>query len=120
LHGSAEIGENGVVTVDVSRREQILLQGILIKPDLNVMTSVQFEPLPDASHTAVGPDFSLLGREVNSVFMVMRAQGFHIDCLYNQETDEKPQLYFSHQINIGNAYVLAEAVRRGLDLTNSE
>jgi len=49
----------------------------------------------------------------------MRAQGWDIGCLYNQETDEQPQLFFSHQFKIGDPYQLAAEVRRGLDQTNS-
>ena len=35
-----------------------------------------------------------------------------------QETDEQPQLYFSHQFKVGNAYALAREVRRGLERMN--
>ncbi len=47
----------------------------------------------------------------------MRSQGWEINCLYNQETDEQPQLYFSHDYKVGDAYALAAEVRRGLDVT---
>ena len=49
----------------------------------------------------------------------MRKQGFSIGCLYNQETDERPQLYFSHQWKVGDPYELAKEIRNGLDLTNT-
>ncbi len=51
---------------------------------------------------------------------VMRRQGWIIGCLYNQETDEHPQLYFSHQVKVGDAIELAHEIRRGLDQTNSK
>jgi hypothetical protein len=44
----------------------------------------------------------------------------HWHCLYNQETDEHPQLYFDHMLKSGDAYELAREIRRGLDLTDSE
>ena len=50
----------------------------------------------------------------------MRSQGWEMDCLYNQETDEHPQLYFSHDFKIGDAYALAAEVRRGLDLIHDK
>ncbi len=83
------------------------------------MTNIEFEPLPDASHTAVSPDFAAVSEEIQNVMLVMHKQGWHIDCLYNQETAEEPQLYVSHQIKVGDAYQLAAEVRKGLDQMNS-
>jgi len=40
-------------------------------------------------------------------------------CLYNQETDEHPQLYFSHEFKTGDPYALAAEIRKGLDRMNS-
>lgn len=119
LHGSATVGADGVVTVGVPRRDHVVLGGVRIKPGLNIDTMVAFEPLPGPQHTAVGPDFSLIAQEVDPVVRVMRAQGFSVHCLYNQETGEQPQLYFSHQLAVGNAIDLAHKIRRGLDRTNS-
>jgi hypothetical protein len=48
----------------------------------------------------------------------MRAQGWELDCPYNQETDEHPQLYFCHAFKTGNAYQLAQQVRSGLEHMN--
>ena len=48
----------------------------------------------------------------------MRAQGWDIGCLYNQETDEHPQLFFSHQFKTGEPDQLAREIRRGLDRMN--
>jgi hypothetical protein len=50
----------------------------------------------------------------------MRHRGWFQGCLYNQETDEHPQLYFDHMLKVGNAYALAAEIRRGLDLTASD
>ena len=32
---------------------------------------------------------------------------------YNQETDEDPQLYFDHMLEVGDAYALAQEIRHG-------
>ncbi len=48
----------------------------------------------------------------------MQTQGWQIDCLYNQETAEDPQLFFSHDYKVGDAYELAREVRRGLETLN--
>jgi len=113
----ATVGSDGVVSFQIPRREQIILGGVPISPYLNVSTTVDFEPLGGGT-AAVVPDFGMVSDEVDSVARVMRRQGWQIDCLYNQETDEYPQLYFSHQFKVGNAYQLAAEVRRGLERTN--
>ena len=66
------------------------------------------------------PDFALVAEEIDPVMRVMRARGWFVGCLYNQETDEHPQLYFSHQLKTGNAYALAREIRLGLNHTRSE
>ena len=88
-----------------------------ISPFLNITTPVAFQPLGGARAVVV-PDFGMTAQEVMPVTRVMRAQGWEIGCLYNQETDEHPQLYFSHQFKVGNAYRLAHEVRRGLEHMN--
>jgi hypothetical protein len=113
------VGGSGVVTVDIPRRNSVILGGIRISPFLNIATDVAFEPLGNGQ-TAVAADFSMVSSEVQNVMRVMRQQGWEIGCLYNQETDEQPQLYFSHTVKVGNAVELAKEVRRGLNQTNSK
>ena len=57
----------------------------------------------------------MVANEVNPVIRTMRNMGWDIGCLCNHETDEHPQLYFSHQFNVGNPYKLAAEVRKGLN-----
>jgi hypothetical protein len=47
------------------------------------------------------------------VTALMRRLGWLDGCLYNQETDEKPQLYFSHMLKVGDPYDLAAEIRAG-------
>jgi hypothetical protein len=119
LGGSAEVDEQGVVIVSISRRDNMVLAGVQVKPELGVQHTVNFEPL-GGGMTAVAPDFALVASEINPVMSIMRKQKFAVHCLYNQETAESPQLYFSHQLAVGDAYVLAQAVRQGLELTNAQ
>lgn len=120
LHGSAQVGAEGVVTVTVDRTDRIVIDGIHVSPEANISTEVQFKPLSSSgSRAAVGPDFSLQSSEVMPVVTVMRRQGWFQGCLYNQETNEHPQLYFDHMLKTGDAYDLAREVRRGLDLTDT-
>jgi hypothetical protein len=117
LGGTASVGDNGVVTVDVARRNDIVLGGVHIDPGLNVQANIQFEPL-GGGRAVVIPDFSMTADEVQSVTATMRARGWEVGCLYNQEIGESPQLYFSHMFKVGDAVQLAHDVRAGLDHTN--
>jgi uncharacterized protein DUF1259 len=116
LGGDASVGDNGVVTVTVTRKTPVLLGGVRVKPELGVSTSVQFQPLGHGQ-AAVVPDFSMTASEVNPVTQTMRRQGWDIGCLYNQEIDEQPQLFFSHAFKRGDAVRLAHEVREGLEHT---
>jgi hypothetical protein len=117
IGATPSVGAAGVVTFDLPQKEPIRLGGIRINPFLNVYTPVAFQPLGGDKAVAV-PDFGLLAHQVDPVARLMRSQGWEIDCLYNQETDEQPQLYFSHQFKVGDAYTLATQIRRGLELTS--
>ncbi len=121
LHGDAQVGDEGVVTVTIDRTDRIVIDGIHVSPEANISTEVQFKPLSSSgSSAAAGPDFSMTSSEVMPVVSLMRRQGWFQGCLYNQETNEYPQLYFDHMLKVGNPYVLAQEIRRGLDLTHSE
>jgi Domain of Unknown Function (DUF1259) len=114
----ASVGSDGVVSFAVPQRMPITLGGVRISPYLNVSTPINFEPL--GGHTAACvPDFGMLATQINDVARVMAGQGWELDCLYNQETDENPQLFFSHQWKVGNAYQLAAEVRKGLEQTSA-
>jgi uncharacterized protein DUF1259 len=120
LHGDAQIGDNGSVSVSVSRRGRIVIGDVHASPEANISTMVEFKPIGTAGGAAVGPDFSMTGDEAENVVAVMRKHGWFVGCLYNQETSEKPQLYFSHMLKKGDAYALAAEVREGLDKTNAD
>lgn len=53
--------------------------------------------------------------ELDKLMRVMRAQRWDIGCLYNRETEEHPQLFFSHRFKTGNPYEPAHQIRRGLE-----
>jgi hypothetical protein len=120
LHGyDAEVADGGVVTVFVARKEAIYVNGIRVRPQTNIETNIGFQPLnAQGTRAAAAPDFGMVASEINKVTRVMRGQGWDIGCLYNQETDEHPQLFFSHQFKTGDPYELAHEIRRGLDQMN--
>ncbi len=62
LRGKASIGDEGVVTVNVTRRDRIVIDGIHVSPEANISTGIEFKPLAaKGSRAAMGPDFSLTG-----------------------------------------------------------
>jgi hypothetical protein len=120
LHGDTEVGEDGVVTVVVPRTDEIVIGDVVVSAEANISTNVEFLPLDaGASRAAVAPDFSMTAGEITPVMKAMRSQGWDIGCLYNQETAEQPQLYFSHQFKAGDPYALAREIRRALDHTRA-
>jgi len=121
LHGSANVGDQGVVSVTVPRTDSIVLGAVELRPEAGVSTTIEFKPTgADADEAAVVPDFSMTSEEVNPVVKTMLTEyDWFQGCLYNQEIDEHPQLYFDHMLKTGNAYELAAEIRKGLDLTAS-
>ncbi|MBV9333865.1 MAG: DUF1259 domain-containing protein [Candidatus Eremiobacteraeota bacterium] len=113
------VGANGVVSFQVPRAERIMLGGVHINPYLNVSLPIVFEPLPGGQAAAV-PDFGMIPSEIQRLVGRMRSRDWDIGCLYNQETDEDPQLFFSHQFKTGDPIALAHEIRDGLNLLNVE
>ncbi|WP_168221320.1 DUF1259 domain-containing protein [Actinomadura sp. WMMA1423] len=116
LGGDATVGENGIVTVTAPRTDRIGLGGVVVDPDLGVSTNIQFQPLA-RGRAAVIPDFSMTASETQPVISVMRHRRWEVGCLYNQETAEIPQLYFSHMYRVGDPVALARQIREGLNHT---
>lgn len=120
LHGTAQVGEEGVVTVSVPRKHGVILAGVYLKPETGIANVIQFKPT-GGNNADVIPDFSLSSSEVRPAVevMLLRYDWFQ-GCLYNQETAEKPQLYFDHMVKRGDAYQLAAEIRAGLDETDAQ
>lgn len=120
LGGTAQIGSDGVVTVSVARAETIVVAGVPLKPEMGVEHTIAFEPLDSSGTTAAcAPDYALIAAEVDAALEKSWDLGFEVYCLYNQETAEQPQLYFSHNLAKGDPIDLAQKARQVLDLTNT-
>ncbi len=111
------VGAKGVVSLQVPRAEPIILGGIRVNPYLNISLPIAFEPLGNGQAAAV-PDFGMVSSEIQRLVGHMRGLSWDIGCLYNQETDEHPQLFFSHQFKTGDPIELAHNIRSGLELLN--
>jgi hypothetical protein len=118
---SVTVGEDGVVTAWIYRTDKVSLDGTVVSPQTNISTNIQFKPMGASGQAAVMPDFSMTAKEVTPVLTLMLNElGWNQGCLYNQEIDETPQLFFDHMLKTGDAYKLAAEIRRGLDLTGSK
>ncbi len=121
LRGTADVASAGVVNVTVDRRDHIKLGGHHISPDLNIAQTIAFEPLDSSGKmAAAAPDYAMTSKEVQRTLRRGILEGFQVHCLYNQETAEKPQLFFSHQLAVGAPLDLARRIRRVINETNSE
>jgi hypothetical protein len=120
LGASPSLADDGVVKFDIPRAETITLGGIEVSPYLNIAAPIAFQPHGGGENAAAVIDFAMTAAEINPVMKMMRKRGWDVGCLYNQETDERPQLYFSHQFKTGDAKELAREMRMGLSLTNSK
>jgi hypothetical protein len=120
LGGTAEKAGHGIVDIEVDRKNTEKLGGHAIKPDLGVATSIGFLPWHHGRKALVVPDFGMTAKEIAPVTKVMRSHGWTDECLYNQETDEHPQLYFSHMVKKGKPVALAHQIRKGLNQMNVE
>lgn len=117
LGGMATVKQDGVVEVLIPRANQMRLGGVDVSPFLNIMTHISFEPLSNGQ-AAASVDFGMIAPEITNVMAVMRQQKFFVGCLYNQETDEYPQLYWSHMARSGDAATLARQIKMGLNQMN--
>lgn len=110
---------NGVLEVAIPRSETFTLNGRAISPDLNIATTVYFQPLDsNAKNALVIPDFGMLAHEIDPVLKKMRSQNWTIGSLSNQETREVPQLFWSQMWKTGPTETLAEEVNNGLYYCN--
>jgi Domain of Unknown Function (DUF1259) len=120
LHGTAQVGEEGVVTVSVPRKHGVKLDGVTAEPETGISPTIEFKPT-SGTNADVVPDFGMTSDETMPVVTTMLIdKDWYQGCLYNQETAEEPQLYFDHMVKSGDAYQLAAEIRSGLNLTAHE
>ena len=92
---------------------------MVVSPFMNIPTSIAFEPYGGGQSAADVVDYGMEAPEIDDVVGLMRSMNRDVGCLYNQETAEYPQLFFSHGFKVGNALQLAREMRKGLDINES-
>jgi hypothetical protein len=131
LHGDAEVGDDGVVTVTVPRTDRVLLDGVKVSPYCGISTTIEFKPTASRAmateskpggkaNAEVCSDFSMTSAEVIPVVKRMLLDyKWYQGSLRNDETNEQPQLFFDAMVKEGDAYQLAQDIRSALDLTHA-
>ncbi len=116
IGGKASVEDDGVVAVMVTRSQTFVEAGVVLRPRLNVLHKITFQPLEESGSKAnCEVDFAMLAGEVNPALTTARAAGFEIHCLYNQQIAIDPNLFFSHTLRSGDPIELARGVRKVLD-----
>jgi hypothetical protein len=118
IEGLLEIkgtANGGVYQFAIPRAEPITEAGVLLPPALGVATAINFQPT-GAGKAAVTGDFVLLSEEVTPVLKSLRDDGIEVTAIHSHMLDEAPRLVFMHFWAVDDARMLAERLRRALDM----
>lgn len=119
LGGTAMVQDQGVVEVDVARKETITVAGVVFDPDMGVQVQLYFEPL-DGHRAAIHAELACVAAEVPAVVRGLRAQDFVVTASHHHEIGEHPQLYFVHAFGAGVDVDLARRMSTVLGHMNLE
>lgn len=108
----------GVLQFSIPRSETIREGAFVIPPTMGLGTAINFQP-SGGGKAAITGDFVLLGNEVNPVIRALREGSIEVTALHSHLLAEEPRLTFMHFWANADAVVLARALRRALDRTNS-
>jgi hypothetical protein len=108
----------GVFQVAVPRAEAITENGMPLLPAMGVVTVLNFQALADGKAAITG-DFVLLDKEVNPVARTLRQHGVDVTAIHNHGLLDVPRLFYMHFWAVDAPAKLAQALRAGLDQTNS-
>ena len=104
----------GVYKFSIPPAYAITSGGMTIPPSMGTGTGLAFQPL-GKGRAAITGDFALLGKQVNPVIRVLRANGIFVTALHSHMLDATPNVFFMHFYAAGDALALARGLRAGLD-----
>lgn len=117
LGGAAMVRDLGVVEVDIDRRETIVVEGVVFRPEMFVHVELLFEPLGD-HQAALHAEIPAIASEVPLVIKTLRAEDFIVTASHHHEIGEQPQLYFIHAFGADTDVRLARRLVKVLDRMN--
>jgi hypothetical protein len=115
--GLKGMNNGGVYQFSVPRAERISVHGMTVPPSLGTSTAINFQPT-GGRKAAITGDFVMIGREVNPVIKVLRANGIEVTALHSHMIDDSPHLYFMHFWANDDAGKLAKGLHAALDSMN--
>lgn len=117
--GGTSMVSDSVLTVSVDRKDRFHELGILLKPDMQVDSMINFQAIGNGQAAAVA-EIPVLPQEADAVARTLRQHDFYVTALHNHELFIEPDLYYLHAFGTGGPLELARAVRAALNHTNSE
>ena len=117
LGGTVMVEDQGVVEVDIPRRETIVVEGVVFKPEMHVRAELYFEPL-GGHQAALHAELATIASEEPVVIKALRAQGLIVTASHHHETGERPQVYFVHAFGADTDVTLARCIAKVLDRMN--
>jgi hypothetical protein len=117
--GGTSMVSDSVLTVSVDRKDRFRELGILLKPDMQVDSMINFQSIGNGQAAAVA-EIPVLPEEADAVARTLRQHDFFVTALHNHELFIEPDLYYLHAFGTGAPLELARAVRAALNQTNSE
>jgi hypothetical protein len=85
---------------------------------MEASTLLMFQPL-GGGQAAINGDYAMTADEVNPVIQALLAHGITIVSLHNHLLYESPRLFYMHFWGTGEATMLAQGLRAGLDATTN-
>ncbi len=117
--GGDQESDDGVLSLEVERRDKITDAGLPIPPAMEVSSEAKFQPTGNGQAVMYG-EIILVASEVNPVLKMLRQNGITVMALHNHMLTEQPRVFFIHCLGKGDAIALARAMRAALDQTNAE
>jgi hypothetical protein len=117
--GGTSMISDSVLTVSVDRKDRFHELGILLKPDMQVDSMIEFQSIGNGLAAAVA-EIPVLPEEADAVARTFRQHDFYVTALHNHELFIQPDLYYLHAFGTGGPLELARAVRAALNHTNSQ
>ncbi|WP_158301457.1 DUF1259 domain-containing protein [Methanocella paludicola] len=115
LQGKAE---DGVYAYSVPRADKINMGGVELPPDMDISTRISFQPTGQGKAAVIG-EFVLEKSEVSPVLARLADNGVEVTALHSHMINEQPRLFYMHCWAVGDPAVIAGAMRKALDKTNS-
>jgi len=104
---------NGVLSIGVSRQEDITMQDMSVPPAMGVATALNFQSV-GSTRVATTGDFVLIGSEVAPVEQALNAHGIEVTALHSHMIGDSPPLYFMHFWAVDTPAALAAALKDAL------